>query len=161
MGTVSVADDNLWDCARALRPVADYQLEPALDDRRLRDLGERKEFLSPEEHAELIDLVAFSRKRSIEKLGARLALACCKVGLERPLIPTAVVANLFRSARVFRWDAASRGLGDQRSQRTGGSGAHCPNQRIAEFRQPSMPEKLLVSVQARFYLRGLLRFASP
>ena len=26
MGTVSVADDNLWDCARALRPVADYQL---------------------------------------------------------------------------------------------------------------------------------------
>jgi hypothetical protein len=120
MGTVSVADDNLWDCARALRPVADYQLEPALDDRRLRDLGERKEFLSPEEHAELIDLVAFSRKRSIEKLGARLALACCKVGLERPLIPTAVVANLFRSARVFRWDAASRGLGDQRSQRTGG-----------------------------------------
>src|SRR5271157_2529320 len=74
MGTVSVADDNLWDCARALRPVADYQLEPALDDRRLRDLGERKEFLSPEEHAELIDLVAFSQRRSIEKLGARLAL---------------------------------------------------------------------------------------
>ena len=73
MATVSVADDILRDCARALRPVADYQLEPALD-RRLRDLGERKEFLSPEEHAELIDLVAFSRRRSIEKLGARLAL---------------------------------------------------------------------------------------
>src|SRR5208337_1396402 len=87
------------------------------------------------------------------------ALACCKVGLERPLIPTAVVANLFRSARVFRWDAASRGLGDQRSQRTGGSGAHCPNQRIAEFRQPSMPEKQVVSVLAIFYLRGLRRFA--
>ncbi len=73
MATVSVADDNLRDCARALRPVADYQLEPALD-RRLRDLGERKEFLSPEEHAELSDLAAFSRRRSIEKLGARLAL---------------------------------------------------------------------------------------
>jgi len=73
MATVSVADDILRECVRAMRPVADYQLEPALD-RRLRDLGERKEFLSPEEHAELIDLVAFSRKRSIEKLGARLAL---------------------------------------------------------------------------------------
>ena len=73
MSTISVDDEILRDCARALRPVADYQLEPTLD-RRLRDLGERKEFLSPEEHAELIDLVAFSRKRSIEKLGARLAL---------------------------------------------------------------------------------------
>src|SRR5208337_700252 len=73
MATVSVADDILRDCARALRPVAEYQLEPALD-RRLRDLGERKEFLSPEEHAELIDLVAFFRRRLIEKPGARVAL---------------------------------------------------------------------------------------
>ena len=39
MATVSVADDILRDCARGPRPVADYQLEPALD-RRLRDLGE-------------------------------------------------------------------------------------------------------------------------
>src|SRR5208282_1574605 len=46
-------------------------------------------------------------------------LACCKVGLDRPLIPTAVVANSFRSARVFRWGDAGRGLGDRRSQRTG------------------------------------------
>ena len=30
----------------------------------------------------------------------RLGLACCKVGLDRPLIRTAFVANLFRSARV-------------------------------------------------------------
>jgi len=73
MSNVSVDDEILRDCARALRPVADYQLEPTLD-RRLRDLGERKEFLSPEEHAELIDLVAFSRRRSIEKLGAVLTL---------------------------------------------------------------------------------------
>jgi hypothetical protein len=29
-------------------------------------------------------------------------LACCKVGLDGPLIPTAIVANLFRSARVSR-----------------------------------------------------------
>ena len=41
----------------------------------------------------------------------------------------------------------------------GGSGNHCPNQRKAEFRQPAMPEKLLVSVQALFYLRDLPHFA--
>ena len=29
-------------------------------------------------------------------------MACCKVGLDRPLIPTAFVANLFRWARVSR-----------------------------------------------------------
>src|SRR5271166_1103532 len=33
---------------------------------------------------------------------SRGAVACCKVGLDRPLIPTAFVANLFRSARVSR-----------------------------------------------------------
>ena len=33
-------------------------------------------------------------------------LACCKVGLDRPLIPTIVVADLFRSARVSRPDPA-------------------------------------------------------
>src|SRR5271157_50281 len=48
----------------------------------------------------------------------RPGVACCKVGLDRLLIPTAVVANLFRSARVFRWGAAGRGLGDWRSQKT-------------------------------------------
>lgn len=73
MATVSVGDGILRDCARAPRLVADFQLEPALD-RSLRDLDERKEFLSPEEHAELIDHVAFSRRRTIERLGARLAL---------------------------------------------------------------------------------------
>src|SRR5271157_6645085 len=89
----------------------------------------------------------------------RPGVACCKVGLDRPLIPTAVVANLFRSARVFRWRAAGRGLGERRSQSTGGSGDHCPNQRKGEFRQPSMPEKQVVSVLAIFYLRSLRRFA--
>ena len=73
MSTVTVDDEILRDCARALRAVADYELEPALD-RRLCSLGERKEFLSPEEHLELLDLVAFTRRRSIEKLEARLAL---------------------------------------------------------------------------------------
>src|SRR5271165_2816415 len=60
-------------------------------------------------------------RRSERGMGSQFgrALACCKVDLERPLIPTAVVANLFRSARVFRWGAVGRGLGDRRSQRTG------------------------------------------
>ena len=60
MPTVVLAEDILRDCIHALRPVADYELEPALD-RRLNDLGERKEFLTQEEHAELLDLVAFGR----------------------------------------------------------------------------------------------------
>ncbi len=39
----------------------------------------------------------------IPKIGlTSVRLACCKVGLDRPLIPTAVVADLFRSARVSR-----------------------------------------------------------
>jgi|GEM_PF-3582309 len=33
---------------------------------------------------------------------SRLTLAVCKVGLDRPLIPTAFVANLVRSARISR-----------------------------------------------------------
>jgi hypothetical protein len=57
----------------ALRKVADYKLDTALDER-LRDLGERKEFLGPDEHAELKALVAFTEQRTIEKLEAQLAL---------------------------------------------------------------------------------------
>jgi predicted house-cleaning noncanonical NTP pyrophosphatase (MazG superfamily) len=73
MPTVVLAEDILRDCIDALRPVADYELEPALE-RRLNDLGERKEFLTQEEHAELLDLVEFARRRSAEKLKAQLAL---------------------------------------------------------------------------------------
>ena len=58
---------------RALRRVAGYVLDPVLDQR-LRELGERKEFLSPDEHGELMALVAFTQQRSIEKLEAELAL---------------------------------------------------------------------------------------
>ena len=60
-------------CVHALRGVADYELEPGLD-RRMQSLGERKEFLSVEEHDELMGLVAFAHRRSIESLEARLAL---------------------------------------------------------------------------------------
>ena len=44
-------------CERVLRRMADYRLDPALD-LRLRDLGERKEWLSQAEHDELLALVA-------------------------------------------------------------------------------------------------------
>ena len=60
-------------CERALRRVADYRLDPALDQR-LRDLGERKEWLSAGEHDELLALVAFTQQRSLEKLEAEAAL---------------------------------------------------------------------------------------
>jgi hypothetical protein len=63
----------LQTCERALRRVADYRLDPALDQR-LRDLGERKEWLSPAEHEELLALVAFTQKRTLEKLDAEVAL---------------------------------------------------------------------------------------
>jgi hypothetical protein len=63
----------LWASHRALRRVAGYALDPALD-MHLRELGERKEFLSAGEHEELMALVAFTQQRSIEKLEAELAL---------------------------------------------------------------------------------------
>lgn len=37
-------------------------------------MGERKEFLSPEEHAELLALVEFAQRRQVEKLQAEVAL---------------------------------------------------------------------------------------
>lgn len=60
-------------CERALRRMVDYRLDPALDQR-LRDLGERKEGLSPAEHGELLALVAFTQQRTLEKLEAEAAL---------------------------------------------------------------------------------------
>jgi hypothetical protein len=54
--------------------MADYELDPSLQ-RRLHELGERKEFLSPAEHEELLALVDFVHKRTSEKLEAQTALA--------------------------------------------------------------------------------------
>jgi hypothetical protein len=72
-----MADSPIWSafeaCTSALRRIADYELESSLQDR-LQDLGERKEFLSQPEHDELMALVDFTRKRSIESLEAKLAL---------------------------------------------------------------------------------------
>jgi hypothetical protein len=63
----------LRSCWHALRHLAEYQLDPSLDQR-LQDLGERKEFLNPVEHAELMALVDFTQKRTLEKLEAQVAL---------------------------------------------------------------------------------------
>ena len=57
----------------ALKRVAGYTLDPALD-RRVLDLGERKESLTPAEHAELLAWVAFTQQLSLDKLKAELAL---------------------------------------------------------------------------------------
>jgi hypothetical protein len=51
----------------------DYRMPPALD-RQMLELGERKEFISPEEHEQLMALVEFSEERSAQNLEAELAL---------------------------------------------------------------------------------------
>ncbi len=77
MATVSTEDPQfqraIQACAVALRRMANYELDPPLH-RRMQALGERKEFLSQGEHEELLALVDFSHKRTIEKLEAQAAL---------------------------------------------------------------------------------------
>jgi hypothetical protein len=77
MATVPTADSPLKSaieaCISAPRRIADYELEPSLETRLL-DLGERKEFLNQAEHDELMALVDFTRKRTIESLEAKRAL---------------------------------------------------------------------------------------
>lgn len=57
----------------ALRRLANNSLPPELD-RRILDLGERKESLSGDERAELLAWVTFTQQRSIEKIEAEAAL---------------------------------------------------------------------------------------
>jgi hypothetical protein len=73
MATATELEPALRTARQTLRRLAAYTLEPALDAR-LRELGERKEFLSPTEHAELLALVSFTQQRTLEKLEAELAL---------------------------------------------------------------------------------------
>jgi len=77
MATVPTADSQIHSafeaCVSALRRIADYELEPSLQNRLL-DLGERKEFLSQAEYDELMALVDFTQKRTIESLEAKIAL---------------------------------------------------------------------------------------
>jgi hypothetical protein len=60
-------------CVAALRRLAEYELDEAINERMI-DLGERKEFLDESEHAELMSLVSFSERRTTEKLEAQVAL---------------------------------------------------------------------------------------
>ena len=60
-------------CIGSLRRIAEYELDDAVNCR-MRSLGERKEFLSDEEHGELMSLVDFTERRTREKLDAQLAL---------------------------------------------------------------------------------------
>lgn len=77
MITVSTADPQFQSairaCAVALHRMAAYELDPLLH-KRMHELGERKEFLTLEEHEELLVLVDFANKRTIEKLEAQAAL---------------------------------------------------------------------------------------
>ena len=60
--------------------MAEYELEPSLGQR-MHELGERKEFLEQSQHDELLALVEFSHKRTIEKLEAQTALDRLRVAL--------------------------------------------------------------------------------
>src|SRR5208337_2609170 len=64
-------------------------------------------------------------RRSERGMGSQVgrALACCKVGLERPLIQTAVVGNLSYSARLFRGGPIGRGWETAGPRARGGSRA--------------------------------------
>jgi hypothetical protein len=60
--------------------MADYELKPSLH-RRMHELGERKEYLTQAEYDELLALVDFAQKRTIEKLEAQVALARLRAAL--------------------------------------------------------------------------------
>ena len=60
-------------CVSSLRRVAGSGLGPGLD-RRMSALLQRKEFLSSDEHQELLDLVRFAEGRALERLEAEAAL---------------------------------------------------------------------------------------
>ncbi|NOT55163.1 MAG: hypothetical protein HOP18_11195 [Deltaproteobacteria bacterium] len=84
MTTVSTADPQfqsaLQACVVALHKLADYELDAPLH-RRIHELGERKEFLTITEHEELLALVDFLHKRTIEKLEAQAALARFRIAI--------------------------------------------------------------------------------
>ena len=67
-------------CAVALRRMAAYELNPTLTQR-MHELGELKEYLTQAEHDELLALVEFAQKRTIEKLEAQMALARLRAAL--------------------------------------------------------------------------------
>jgi len=60
--------------------MAGYELHATLTQR-MHELGERKEYLTQAEHDELLALVDFAQKRTIEKLEAQAALARLRAAL--------------------------------------------------------------------------------
>lgn len=84
MTTVSTEDPHfqlaIEACAVALRRVAAYELNPTLRQR-MHELGEHKEYLTQAEHDDLLALVDFAQKRTIEKLEAQTALARLRAAL--------------------------------------------------------------------------------
>jgi hypothetical protein len=66
-------DEAIHSSATALRRVSGYALPPELD-RRILELGERKESLTSDERDELLAWVRFTQQRSIDKFEAQLAL---------------------------------------------------------------------------------------
>lgn len=84
MTTISTEDPQFQSaieaCAVALKRMADYELNPTLRQR-MHELGERKEYLGPDEHEELLALVDFSQKRTVEKLEAQTALSRLRAAL--------------------------------------------------------------------------------
>ncbi len=91
MTTATPVDARMRDaierCVGALNKLATYRLEPSLQ-RRLDDLGARKEFLDTTEHDELLALVDFTQHRTLEALEARLAL--CRL---REVFPSVVTTS--------------------------------------------------------------------
>lgn len=71
--TEPIRREALKTSAAALRRLATYTLPPELDKRVL-ELGERKETLTAQERAELLAWVAFTQERTVEKWQAELAL---------------------------------------------------------------------------------------
>ena len=66
-------EDALRVCAKVLIHRSSFELDAPLN-RRMRELGERKDSLDNEEYEELLSLIALSEQRTREKLEAELAL---------------------------------------------------------------------------------------
>lgn len=74
-------------CVSALRRMAAYELEEPIQ-KRLLELSENKEFLKKAEREELMALVEFWQKRTIEKLEAQVALKLLRQVLPDLVPPT-------------------------------------------------------------------------
>jgi hypothetical protein len=71
--TDSARNDALQATAQALQRAAGFILPPELD-RRILELGERKDCLTNDERGELLAWVAFTQQRSIDIAEARIVL---------------------------------------------------------------------------------------